>query len=318
MGKTRLERVNGVRELPFDYHGFATTCYVVSLRKKVALIDTGSALAAETVVIPKLKEIGIEKIAAIVDTHAHVDHSGGSNALARETGVPVTVHGAEAKWLADRRLAFDDWFGSWRNLVPATGYMKREFLTESGGNYSAPRIIGGGGSRVVESLELLHTPGHSPGSMSVYSEAGGYLFTGDSVQGEGTAPYGWTIPLYDDVDAYRGSLEEISRRDPDVILTAHPLKPASKSVFVGDEAGDLIAASLEALGRLHSEVSAIVVSHRVGIGLLDVAQEVSAKHGSSWLQPVGTFVMRTIAAHLKKMEADRRVERSGNVYRPVS
>ena len=42
-------------------------------------------------------------------------------------------------------------------------------------------------------LRVLHTPGHTPGSISLYWEREGILFTGDSLQGRGSRP-GW-MPL---------------------------------------------------------------------------------------------------------------------------
>ncbi len=278
------------------------------------LVDTGSASAAREVILPRLSKAGFRSLVAIVDTHSHADHSGGTALLARRTGRPVMISRAEAKWVVDRGLAFRDWFEPFTHEVPVTSFMQNEFLTDSGGGYATPVRVEGEEPLDATPMELIRTPGHSSGSISVFAEEEHCLFTGDSVQGAGTAPYESTIPLYDDYSAYRSSLLKMGRLKADVLMSGHPLKPLGKAKFVGDEVKELISVSLRTADLLHSEIRRIVRDHEEGASILGVAQEVAKAHGSAWIQPVGTFFVRTVAAHLSKLEADGAVERDRRVY----
>lgn len=224
------------------------------------------------------------------------------------------IHRAEAKWVVDRGRAFRDWFNPFRREVPVTGFMRSEFLADTGAGFSGLTSVNGGESLEAGSIELLHTPGHTAGSISVLADEERYLFTGDSVQGAGTAPYISTIPLYDDYLEYRNSLLKLGRTKADMLMTGHPLKPFGKAKFVGEEVKDLLSVSLKAADRLHSEIRATVHEHDGGTSTLDLAQEVAKAHGSTWLQPVGTFFVRTVAAHLSQLEAEGALEREEGAY----
>ena len=313
-GSSHAGATRSIEPIEFDYYGFLTTSYLIRSRSKKVLVDTGSASAARDHILPKLSKEGSKSLVAIVDTHSHVDHSGGTALLSRNTRLPAMVHRLEARWIIDRRLAFGDLFKSHRRDVPVTGFMENEFLADAGEGFQDLKLVEGGESLGVPSIRLIHTPGHSPGSLSVFAEEERCLFTGDSIQGTGTAPFESTIPLYDDFSAYRDSLVKVSKMSVDNLMTSHPLKPLGKTKFVGDEVKELISVSLKAVDLLHSEVATIVRDHERGTTTLEVAQEVAKAHGSSWLQPVDVFFVRTVAAHLNKLEEERAVERHRTVY----
>jgi len=97
-----------------------------------------------------LAEIGDRRVAAIVTTHGHGDHWQALDAVAEATRAPVYLHAAD------------------QEMVPRTADVDAVDLT---------RIAFGGGA--VE-VELLHTPGHTPGSVCVLLGET-HLFTGDTL-----------------------------------------------------------------------------------------------------------------------------------------
>ncbi|MGH9451797.1 MAG: MBL fold metallo-hydrolase, partial [Terriglobia bacterium] len=105
-------------------------------------------------------------VKAIVATHAHIDHVGGIEKLHRATGAPVLMHQADL-FLYENLAAQASWLGV---DTPGTVTVDK-FLTEG----DAVRA----GSL---SLDVLWTPGHSPGSLSLYlpGEAA-RLFSGDTL-----------------------------------------------------------------------------------------------------------------------------------------
>ena len=140
----------------------------------------------------------------IVATHAHIDHVGGLAQLKRATGAPVLMHAGDLP-LYQHLAVQAEWLG-----VPPPGVVTVDQFLKEGDTL---RI----GSHV---LEVLHTPGHSPGSLSLHlSGEQQRSFSGDTLfQGS----IGRT-------DLWGGSYEEILRSIHDRLL----IFPDETPVFPG-------------------------------------------------------------------------------------
>jgi len=140
----------------------------------------------------------------IVATHAHIDHVGGLAQLKRATGAPVLIHAGDLP-LYENLAVQAEWLG-----VLPPGVVKVDQLLKEG---DALRI----GSHV---FEVLHTPGHSPGSLSLHLPgAQEKIFSGDTLfQGS----IGRT-------DLWGGSFDEILRSIHERLL----IFPDETPVFPG-------------------------------------------------------------------------------------
>jgi len=98
----------------------------------------------------------------IVNTHGHVDHISGNTEMQKETGAKIIVHGDDAIMLTDTPAMILRMFGA--KASPPADILVKDGDTISVGN--------------VE-LKVIHTPGHSPGGISLYTP--GYVFTGDTL-----------------------------------------------------------------------------------------------------------------------------------------
>lgn len=98
----------------------------------------------------------------ILNTHAHVDHVMGNEEMKQKTGAQIIIHEKDA---------------------PALTRIPMSMLSMFGGRPSPPadRIVKDGDSIQVGNLALqvLHTPGHSPGAICIYVD--GVVFTGDTL-----------------------------------------------------------------------------------------------------------------------------------------
>ena len=105
-------------------------------------------------------------ITHIVNTHGHVDHISGNADMKERTGVRIIIHEDDASMLVSTPPMMLRMFGA-KPSPPAD-------MTVRDGD----RITVG----AIE-LEVIHTPGHSPGGMALYTP--GYVFTGDTLFVEG-------------------------------------------------------------------------------------------------------------------------------------
>jgi hydroxyacylglutathione hydrolase len=102
------------------------------------------------------------KIKYIVNTHSHIDHVLGNKRMKTLSNSEIIIHEAEAEALVSQPAHLMDMFGA-EPSPPA------DITVKDGDVISVGEI----------SLKVLHTPGHSPGSMCLYTD--GLVFTGDTL-----------------------------------------------------------------------------------------------------------------------------------------
>jgi hydroxyacylglutathione hydrolase len=118
--------------------------------------------AADTDAIIAAAEKNKVRIKYIINTHGHVDHIGGNVDMKKKTGAEIIIHEDDAEMLVDTPAAMLRMFGA-KASPPADRTVKDGDLIEAG----------------AVRLRVIHTPGHSPGSMVLYTA--GYAFTGDTL-----------------------------------------------------------------------------------------------------------------------------------------
>ncbi len=210
------------------YEGNAVHLYLVR-GAKLALIDSGAGDSPERAVLPALRELGLDwsDLDYLLNTHGHPDHAGGNGELkAAAPRTQVAVHGADKHLLAGPEAHMQ----SETDSSAVMRLMDRpELLQER--EATLRRIIGrsAGVDReladgdVVDlgndvTLRVVHTPGHTAGSVCFYWEAERAVFSGDAVQG-----HGWragTAPIYHDT-SYLDSLGRIQDLDAETLCMGH-------------------------------------------------------------------------------------------------
>lgn len=148
----------------FELGPFLTNSYIVTIpeSEECWIVDAGFDPSP---LLRAVQERGL-KPAAIVLTHAHVDHIAGIREARAALGeVPIWMHGAEAEWLTDPLLNLSEMMGA---PVTAPG---PDRLLEDG-----ERL------RLGESeWTVLHVPGHSPGSIALHHGPSEQAVVGDTL-----------------------------------------------------------------------------------------------------------------------------------------
>ncbi|GAA0331209.1 MBL fold metallo-hydrolase [Oceanobacillus oncorhynchi subsp. oncorhynchi] len=177
-------------------------CYIVYKKeeKDALVIDPGGE--------PEKIIAAIEKhqlnVRAILLTHAHFDHIGGLERVREFTNAPVYLHKAEWDWLGEPKLN-----GSAKLMgQPVTAQAADKELEEG------PLEAGG------FFMEALHTPGHSPGSISFVFPEDNFAVCGDVLFQQGI---GRTDLVDGDIDILEHTVREKLYRLPEdlTVLPGH-------------------------------------------------------------------------------------------------
>ena len=157
-----------MRVIPISGRGFGSNVYLV-LDEKKALIDTGAGFYANDVIKKIKEETPLEKISYIILTHEHFDHTGGIEALQKVCSAEILMHEKGAPTLENGL----DWSSSLFGVEQKRIKVHRKL--NEGDTVSL-------GTHV---LEVLHTPGHSEGSICLYERKSKSLFSGDTIFSNG-------------------------------------------------------------------------------------------------------------------------------------
>ncbi len=140
-----------------------SNAWIVGDDEEVIVVDPGTD--ADNV----LEAVGDREIIAVICTHGHAVHVAAALDVAARDEAPVALHPK------DRML----WRETHRDTDP-------EIEMEDGGIFEVADV----------SLEVIHTPGHSPGSVCLYSEELEAVFSGDCLIGTGPAPHESEYPNF--------------------------------------------------------------------------------------------------------------------------
>ncbi len=167
-------------------------CLLVD-RGVVTLVDAGlpGVLPALVVCLGRIG-LGLDAVRRVVVTHSHVDHVGGLPEIVAATGAEVWAHRDDAG-IIDGSVAPPDTSALLAGLRTRLDVLladlapgKRELVLRTAGTVYPTehvpvdvRLVGGEELAVLGGCRLLHTPGHTPGHMSLFLPSLSLLIAGD-------------------------------------------------------------------------------------------------------------------------------------------
>ncbi len=151
----------------------------------------------------------MEDLARVVCTHGHPDHAGSARELAG-AGVRILIHPADAEQL---KVGWRDAFRR-----PSRGRIFAAMTPEP------PEIVeihDGEVLPILGGLEVIHTPGHTPGSVCLYGARDRVLFVGDTLQRRWGRVSHASRLYSDDAAAARKAVKRLALLDVETMVFSH-------------------------------------------------------------------------------------------------
>ena len=138
-----------------------TNCYLVSCHEtqECAVVDPAAEADKIFALIAK-KEL---KPVVILNTHGHIDHIGANRDMKERFGIPLRIHSLDGHMLGNEQQSELSFFLQAKSSPPADSFFKDGEKIKIGSS----------------SLQVLHTPGHSPGSVSFIGDS--FVLSGDTL-----------------------------------------------------------------------------------------------------------------------------------------
>lgn len=138
-----------------------SNCYILGCErtKQAAVIDPGGDVNTILMTLAKDKL----SLVYIINTHGHFDHTGGNKPLKAATGAELLIHRADAPMILHQEQGGAMWGMEIQNSPPPNRYIDEGDIITFGDI----------------SLKVLHTPGHSPGGISLVTDK--MAFVGDTL-----------------------------------------------------------------------------------------------------------------------------------------
>ena len=228
-----IDQVDESTYIISEYHHWEEThCYLLIGSERALLIDTGLGVCN---IYEQVRRLTDKPVTAVA-THIHWDHIGGHKYFPE-----FYAHEAELDWLNGK---FPLPLQAVKNMVADRCELPEDFCFDGYAIFQGKpgRLLDDGDTIDLggRTIQVLHTPGHSPGHLCFWEDEKGYLYSGDLVY-EGTlfANYPSTDP-----QGYLTSLEKIA------VLPIKQLFPGHHSLNISPE---LVVKMRDAFRRLNED-----------------------------------------------------------------
>lgn len=300
------EVASGIHRIEAPLGDRYVACYLVVGEEAVLLFDAGIDGTPAGSILPYCRSAGIapESIRHAVISHCDVDHMGGDAALKEQLpGVSILAHVDDQRLIEDVDRIIDERYREFRHdhaidIDEATIEWCHQVAR------AAPIDVALSGSTELDlggrRLTILHTPGHSPGSISIWDEATRGALTSDAVLGDslhladGRPAF---PPTYRFPTPYRATIDALEALRPDLLLTAH------EPVMQGTDAAAFLALSRSFAEGLAREALAELRVEPHGLTTRELVERLAPRVGD-WERDVWIFLANGLVGHLEDMRDD--------------
>ncbi len=181
--------------------------------ENMAIVDTGLPGSARKV-MSYIRSIGRDPVdlAYVLMTHSHPDHTSNALAVANSTGAGIFAHPEDTKRHRDGIVSLS-YMGAFTSLNLPLPFLERtpvSHLVKDG----EVLPIGAG-------IRVIHTPGHTPGSVCYFDESAGVLYSGDTLFSDGQR-LSRSVPFPgSDVEQYKDSIDRLASLGFETLCGGH-------------------------------------------------------------------------------------------------
>ncbi len=180
--------------------------FIIFGKENIHLVDSGVSSSSDSI-LKYIKDKGreVKNIKTLILTHSHPDHIGSAKHIQEVSGCKILAHENEKDWIEDVDKQFSDRpVPGFKNLVDGSVIIDH-FLSDNETIKLENDL----------SVEVIHTPGHSSGSVSLYIKYEKVLFSGDSILLPGE------LPIYENFSDTISSIKRIKQiKDLKVLLSS--------------------------------------------------------------------------------------------------
>jgi glyoxylase-like metal-dependent hydrolase (beta-lactamase superfamily II) len=288
--------------------------YAIVGSKYTLLVDTGFDDSIRTTVVNYFKEkkLSLDAVKYVINTHSDYDHTGGNKAV-RELMPNALICAGERdramienlnSMFSDRYNEFEKEHGFPESKDAKDFMMTVAFETNVDIGFAGNERIDLGGRYI----EILHTPGHSWGHVSILDEKSGAIIIGDAVLGnsvllaDGQAAF---PPTYRFVEAYRSTIRLLKGYKPTEILTSHYPR------YVGQAGIDFLDLSLNYTDLIEQICLDTLKSAGKALTMMELI-ELSHDRMGVWVDPAYKYLAYPVLGHLEVLESYQKIKRSKN------
>jgi glyoxylase-like metal-dependent hydrolase (beta-lactamase superfamily II) len=178
--------------------------YLIDFSGTLVLIDSGAGKSASQIV-RNVEMLGFNPadISDLILTHCHIDHIGSAPFFRKQYDTKILIHELDAKAVetGDSLKTAANWYGTTFPAMPVDQQLRGDHEILKYGK---------------EELHCLHTPGHTPGSISLYLDRGGKrVLFGQDIHGPFHAAFN------SDIEAWKKSMQALLALNADILCEGH-------------------------------------------------------------------------------------------------
>ena len=288
--------------------------YAIVGSKYTLLVDTGFDDSIRTTVVNYFKEkkLSLDAVRYVINTHSDYDHTGGNKAV-RELMPNALICSGERdrpmienlnSMFFDRYNEFEKEHGFAESKDAKDFMMTVAFETNVDIGFAGNERIDLGGRYV----EILHTPGHSWGHVSILDEKSRAIIIGDAVLGnsvllaDGQPAF---PPTYRFVEAYRSTIRLLKGYQASEILTSHYPR------YVGQAGTDFLDLSLNYTDLIEQICLDTLKSAGKALTMMELI-EIAHDRMGVWADPAYKYLAYPVLGHLEVLESYQKIKRSKN------
>ena len=288
--------------------------YAIVGSKYTLLVDTGFDDSIRTTVVNYFKEkkLSLDAVRYVINTHSDYDHTGGNKAV-RELMPNALICAGERdrpmienlnSMFFDRYNEFEKEHGFAESKDAKDFMMTVAFETNVDIGFAGNERIDLGGRYV----EILHTPGHSWGHVSILDEKSRAIIIGDAVLGnsvllaDGQPAF---PPTYRFVEAYRSTIRLLKGYQASEILTSHYPR------YVEQAGTDFLDLSLNYTDLIEQICLDTLKSAGKALTMMELI-EIAHDRMGVWADPAYKYLAYPVLGHLEVLESYQKIKRSKN------